>query len=365
MENGWEGGQYFNHAFPSHQQPFHPGLHDRHREPLHPSCPINRDWVRKKIAVTPNPYLKVTPNPYPPQPIGVRKALDLFSGTGSVSNRLRQLGYEVVSVDINPRCKPSILTDILKWKFQNQFPPGYFEVVVASPPCEEYSQAKTTKPRQFFHADQCVQKTLQIVRYFQPRVWWLENPRFGHLRNRPFMHGVPYCDVDYCQFSDWGYKKPTRIWGKSENSKLPPRLCDPNVCPNCVNNSEGRKVHKEPLGGIHMRMSPEQKGRLPLRLVDYLLQQGEFGPEKNVPLTPGVVSGGGGGGLKPNGGPGIDRGPETTGDLGIDCPGIIRVKPCWLRDQNYHRVGSINYRGGELQLVMLISALLPGGGEQK
>ena len=280
MENGWEGGQYFNHAFPSHQQPFHPGLHDRHREPLHPSCPINRDWVRKKIAVTPNPYLKVTPNPYPPQPIGVRKALDLFSGTGSVSNRLRQLGYEVVSVDINPRCKPSILTDILKWKFQNQFPPGYFEVVVASPPCEEYSQAKTTKPRQFFHADQCVQKTLQIVRYFQPRVWWLENPRFGHLRNRPFMHGVPYCDVDYCQFSDWGYKKPTRIWGKSENSKLPPRLCDPNVCPNCVTNSEGRKVHKEPLGGIHMRMSPEQKGRLPLRLVDYLLQQGEFGPEK-------------------------------------------------------------------------------------
>ena len=23
------------------------------------------------------------------------------------------------------------------------------------------------------------------------------------------MAGIPYVDVDYCQFSDWGYQKPT------------------------------------------------------------------------------------------------------------------------------------------------------------
>ena len=27
------------------------------------------------------------------------------------------------------------------------------------------------------------------------------------------MKDIPFIDVDYCMFSDWGYQKPTRIWG--------------------------------------------------------------------------------------------------------------------------------------------------------
>ena len=144
-----------------------------------------------------------------------------------MANRLRQLGYEVVTLDRVYRYCPTIWTDILRWQYRKWFSPGHFYHIVASPPCEEYSQAKTTKERNLAYADKCVCTTLEIVRYFRPPIWWMENLRQGLLRHHPFMNGVPYCDVDYCQFSDWGYKKPTRIWGNAHIGGLPPNLCDP------------------------------------------------------------------------------------------------------------------------------------------
>ena len=51
-----------------------------------------------------------------------KRALDLFSGSKSVSNRLRELGYEVVSLDINPRYKPDICVDILQWQYAKMYP---------------------------------------------------------------------------------------------------------------------------------------------------------------------------------------------------------------------------------------------------
>jgi hypothetical protein len=29
------------------------------------------------------------------------------------------------------------------------------------------------------------------------------------------MFNLPYTDVDYCRYSEWGYKKRTRIWTNS------------------------------------------------------------------------------------------------------------------------------------------------------
>jgi hypothetical protein len=87
-----------------------------------------------------------------------KKALDLFSGSGSVAKRLTELGYEVVTLDINPRCRPTIVVDILRWQYRKKFHPGYFDLVVASPPCEMYSQARTTSPRDFDRPDKIVKK---------------------------------------------------------------------------------------------------------------------------------------------------------------------------------------------------------------
>ena len=77
------------------------------------------------------------------------KALDLFSGTGSVSKRLEYLGYEVISLDLDPKTDPTILSDLLEWKYTD-YPSGFFKIIAASVPCAEYSIAKTTAPREFF-----------------------------------------------------------------------------------------------------------------------------------------------------------------------------------------------------------------------
>ena len=89
------------------------------------------------------------------------------------------------------------------------------------------------------------------------------------------MKNIPYVDLDYCQFSDWGYKKPTRFWGSINIGKLPSVRCPGRECKNVVVSDDGFR-HKEKLGGNKMKFSTVLKGRIPSKVVDYLLQEGEF-----------------------------------------------------------------------------------------
>ena len=170
-------------------------------------------------------------------------ALDLCSGTGSVGRRLAQKGYRVISVDIRSMHDPSVFqhfcVDLMEWDYQ-RFRPGFFDLIAASPPCTEYSQAKTTAPRKLEKADALVMKVLEIIRYFRPRLWWVENPRTGMLKDRDFMKNFQFLDIDYCQFSDWGYQKPTRFWCCPAIASLPPRLCDFLSCPNLFETQGGQ-----------------------------------------------------------------------------------------------------------------------------
>ena len=84
------------------------------------------------------------------------------------------------------------------------------------------------------------------------------------------MQGISYIDVDYCQFSEWGYQKPTRFWCSKQIASLPNCLCDGNSCTNLVDTPNGKK-HRESLGGEHMGISTALKNRIPNRLIDYLL----------------------------------------------------------------------------------------------
>ena len=56
---------------------------------------------------------------------------------------------------------------------------GHFDYIHASPPCVEYSVAKTTAPRNLELADTIVKKTLEIINYLQPKNFTLENPYTG------------------------------------------------------------------------------------------------------------------------------------------------------------------------------------------
>jgi len=165
------------------------------------------------------------------------RLLELFAGTGSVGRVARILNMETVSLDRD--MVADIQTDIMDWDYQTAFQPGHFDVIWASPPCTEYSTAKTIGIRDIEGSNQVVQRTLDIINYFNPRWWIIENPQSGLLKQQPMMQTLPYKDVDYCKHG-MSYRKRTRLWTNIAEW-IPRPLCRRD----CDSMDESRKRHKE------------------------------------------------------------------------------------------------------------------------
>ena len=150
--------------------------------------------------------------------------LELFCGTKSVGKVCESIGWNTISVDLEPKFKPTHTCNILDFDYK-QYSKDYFGVIWASPPCVEYSKLQDgwlnrirkgklyTKEQQEIEmkeSDKLVFKTLEIINYFKPELWFIENP-FGRLKDRDIMKNIPYYIVDYCKYSDWGYRKRTCI----------------------------------------------------------------------------------------------------------------------------------------------------------
>ena len=138
------------------------------------------------------------------------KLLELFAGTGSVGNVATTLGFEVVSLDRD--MDASIRMDIMDWDYlSSSYAPGHFDLIWASPPCTEYSIAKTIGIRDIEGANKIVRRTLDIIDYFRPRWWIVENPQTGLLKHQAMMADLRFVDVDYCKYG-MQYRKRTRLW---------------------------------------------------------------------------------------------------------------------------------------------------------
>ena len=169
------------------------------------------------------------------------KLLELFSGTGSVGKVAKELGYDVVSLDLKDA---NINTDILNWNYK-VFKQNEFNIIWASPPCVEYSIAKTTGVRKIDYANSIVKKTIEIINYFNPSVWFIENPQAGLLKHQEFMKDFDYFDLDYCKYG-FPYRKRTRIWTNLKTWKPRP-LCKKD-CGNIINNKHKETAQRMPSG---------------------------------------------------------------------------------------------------------------------
>jgi len=154
------------------------------------------------------------------------RALDLFTGSGSVAKALRARGWEVDTLDINPAYAPTFCTDIRDFDFA-ALPADAYDFVWASPDCRTWSLAAGARHRklgaalspQAREADADVAALLSGLRHLRPRFGWVvENPR-GHLRrHEPLQQLVQDVGGDRTTvfYSNYDYytHKPRRLAGE-------------------------------------------------------------------------------------------------------------------------------------------------------
>ena len=90
------------------------------------------------------------------------KTLELFAGTQSFSKGVKAIypDAECITVDILDKFNPTIQIDILQFNYR-QYKEGEFDIVWCSPPCNEYSKAKTRGNRNLVLADSLVRKCFE------------------------------------------------------------------------------------------------------------------------------------------------------------------------------------------------------------
>tara|TARA_R110002072_G_scaffold182646_1_gene338798 strand:+ start:290 stop:901 length:612 start_codon:yes stop_codon:yes gene_type:complete len=143
--------------------------------------------------------------------------LDLFCGTKSFSKVADKYGYKTYTLDILEKFEPTYCCNLMDWDYK-QLPPNYFHIIWASPNCKDYSSLNflSGKEKDLTESNNLIKKTLEIIEYFNPKYWYLENPQTGKLKTQEFMEYLPYNDIDYCKYG-FEYRKRTRVWNNNDN----------------------------------------------------------------------------------------------------------------------------------------------------
>lgn len=134
--------------------------------------------------------------------------IDVCAGRGGHSSAFTNTNYEVVTIDIERKFKPTIIADVENIPLKKDLRP---EVLLMSPPCDRFTLMSNYWPKPGIkRALNIVGACLELVPYLQPKHWCMENPK-GRLR---WFIGNPHNSVRYSDY-DQTYKaqKPTDFWG--------------------------------------------------------------------------------------------------------------------------------------------------------
>jgi len=112
---------------------------------------------------------------------GKLKVLDLFSGLGGFSKAFKDRSHDVVTIDNELKFKPDICEDILELKPDYLLIQNHFDVILASPPCTEFSKSQMPESWQCRQRYGCnpdtklLEKSIEIIEGIKPRYWIIEN----------------------------------------------------------------------------------------------------------------------------------------------------------------------------------------------
>ena len=178
----------------------------------------------------------------------MRLLVELFCGTKSVGRVAEQLGWEVISLDIECKFAPTHLCDIHEFD-ETMYPCNHFDMVWASPPCTQFSVAKTVGERDIIvvGASAIVKRAREIIQYYNPAHWVIENP-VGFLREQPLMVDLEQYrkTVNYCR-NGFVYRKNTDLW---TNIHFLPKRCERGSY--CDAKAKRRK-HDKTVQGSHYK----------------------------------------------------------------------------------------------------------------
>lgn len=224
-------------------------------------CKNHNKLIEKKFQKELDDLMIICDEQYPDK----KRVLELFKGTGSVGKYYNDKNYEVISLDFNSKYKADITINILEWDYKS-YDKDYFDIVWASCDCTQYSKAKTKGVRDIEGANSLVLKTLEIIKYFNPEYWFIENPQTGLLKQQSFMKSLPYIDADYCRYG-FPYRKRTRFW---TNKYCELKLCD-KKCGSFINGKHIGSCGNGTSKYSDKSYSKEDKYRIPIKLLEDLL----------------------------------------------------------------------------------------------
>jgi hypothetical protein len=229
------------------------------------------------------------------------KVLELFSGSGYISDTFRSFGHKAWKVDNSKDLDANLHIGI-----EHLYTPdvealcnGRPDIIWASPDCRTYSIAATAKGGGFIHrelgtyapktsyarfCDDVDKHVFRLIKELKPRYWFVENPRgmFRHVHGEALekLGGKRYT-INYCCYGGQ-LMKPTDIWTNHPNPNFKPR-CGSN------NHQKGACHYLQPtifnkINGEGMYSRPIMRGLMPNEFIEHLVRICEKPLDKSKPV---------------------------------------------------------------------------------